>query len=259
MRSGVCRVQERIRLLRKFICDKKDERESLKKDSKRRIVKIKMKILFLGDSITDAGRNKDVNGHLYGYGYGFVRIIADRLLGKTPGKHEIINRGIDGNRSVDLYARIKNDVWNLCPDLISILVGVNDIWHEIDSKNGVALSRFEKVYRMMIEDTIEALPNVKIILCEPFLLKGKATENTVEQPDRYERFCEIYEYAKVVKKLAEEYSLPFLPLQKPLVSATENSKVEYYLHDGVHPQVSGARLIADEWLKLFTEVYKENE
>ena len=98
------------------------------------------------------------------------------------------------------------------------------------------------------------MPNVKIILCEPFVLKGKATEDTLEQPDRYQRFCAIYDYAKVVKRLAEEYSLPFVPLQEVLSKAAETSKVEYYLHDGVHPQVAGARLIADEWLKTFADI-----
>ena len=213
-----------------------------------------MKILFFGDSITDAGRNREAQGHLYGYGYGFVRMIADELLGKTPWAHEIINRGINGERSVDLYARIKKDVWNLQPDIVSILMGANDVWHEIDSNNGVELDRYENVYRMMIEDTRKALPNAKIILCEPFFLKGKATDNTEEQPDRYQRFCALYDYAKVVKKLAEEYSLPFVPLQETLSKAAETSKVEYYLHDGVHPQVAGARLIADEWLKVFAEL-----
>lgn len=212
-----------------------------------------MKILFYGDSITDAGRNRDCLTHISSLGYGYVRVIADRLTGHNPEKYEVINTGIGGNRVVDLYSRIKSDAWNLKPDVISILIGVNDVWHEVDGKNGVELDRFEAVYRMMIADTKKALPNVRLILCEPFVLRGGATNSTAEMPDRYERFCEVYNYAKVVKKLADEFNLPFLPLQKPLTEAAENSKAEYYLSDGVHPATAGATLIADEWLKLFKE------
>ncbi|MBQ1213341.1 MAG: hypothetical protein IIX69_08000, partial [Clostridia bacterium] len=96
-----------------------------------------MKILFFGDSITDAGRNRDNPNMQSGLGYGYVRVIADRLLGEKPDSHTIINTGISGNRIVDLYARIKTGVWQHEPELISILIGINDIWHEITHKNGV--------------------------------------------------------------------------------------------------------------------------
>ena len=210
-----------------------------------------MKIVFFGDSITDAGRKYEESSHIGTLGVGFVRLIADRLQGKNPEQYEIINRGISGNRVVDLYARVKRDVWNLKPDVISILIGVNDIWHEIDNQNGVDLQRFTTVYRMLIEDTLRALPNVKIILCEPFVLPGAATNNTEAMPNRYERFCQVYEYAKAIKALAEEFGLPFLPLQEKFIEGAEKSKAEYYLSDGVHPHIAGATLIADEWMKLF--------
>ena len=77
---------------------------------------------------------------------------------------------------VDLYARIKKDVWNLKPDVLSILIGVNDVWHEIGSRNGVEIDRFERVYRTLIKETLERLPDCKIMLLEPFVLKGAATE-----------------------------------------------------------------------------------
>ncbi len=212
-----------------------------------------MKILFFGDSITDAGRNRENPEHVSGLGVGYVRVVADRLIGKTANKYEIINRGISGNRVVDLYSRIKCDCWNLNPDVISILIGVNDVWHEVTRKNGVELDRFEKVYRMMIEDTKKALPDVKMILCEPFVLKGAATQDTEEIPDRYQQFLAVYEYAKVVKKLAEEYGLPFVALQEKFNVGAAKNGVEYYLNDGVHPWVGGATLIADEWVKVFEE------
>ena len=210
-----------------------------------------MKILFFGDSITDAGRARTANGHISELGHGYVRVLADRLTGADPEKYEVINRGISGNRIVDLYARVKCDVWNEEPDLISVLIGINDIWHEIGHKNGVELDRFERVYRMLIEDTIKVLPNTKMILCEPFVLEGCATVE--EGTDKFERFCEVYEYAKVVEKLAKEFNFPYVKLQQKFTEKAKESKAEYYLSDGVHPHTAGATLIADEWMKVFNE------
>jgi len=204
-----------------------------------------MKILFYGDSITDASRNRQAESGPSSLGYGYVRDIAGAIYGEDPLKHEIINRGISGNRIVDLYARIKGDFWNLKPDLISILIGVNDVWHEINYQTGVEIDRFEAMYRMLIEDTKKVLPDLKIILCEPFVLKGRATE------EKYEEFLYTKEYAKVVKKLAEEYGLYFLPLQEKLDEKAKLYGDTAYLADGVHPDVAGAKLIADEWVALF--------
>lgn len=213
------------------------------------------RILFFGDSITDAGRDRNNNQphHRGSYGNGYPIFVTGELYKKDPTVYEVFNRGISGNRIVDLYARIKSDVWNLKPDVLSILIGINDIWHEVDWKNGVEIDRFEKMYRLLIEETLKALPNVKIVLCEPFVLEGEATQNTEENPDRYAQFCEVYEYAKVVKKLAEDYNLFFLPLQETLCEKAEQFGANYVLVDGVHPAIGGAAIIAEEWLKLFNE------
>ena len=204
-----------------------------------------MKILMFGDSITDAYRNRETDNDISSYGHGYVKYVAGDLLCENPEKYEIINRGISGNRIVDLYARIKCDCWNLNPDFISILIGVNDVWHEIGSENGVEIDRFEKVYRMLIEDTKKALPNTKILLCEPFVLCGTATEHA------YDKFLEVKEYAKVVKKLAEEYGLFFLPLQQLVEDYAKKHTVEVCLWDGVHPNIAGAKLIANAWVEFF--------
>ena len=209
------------------------------------MAKKEVKILFYGDSITDMGRSRDRDEQAFGYGVGYVNSVASTLKYEDPEKYEIINRGISGNRVVDLYARIKADIWNHKPDVISVLIGINDIWHEIHGGNGVDLKRFEKVYRMLIEDTKERLPNVKFILCEPFVLKGCATE------DKYEEFCEVKKYAAVVKRLAEEYNIPFVALQDKFDEAAEKHGAVHYLYDGVHPDVAGGKLIAEEWLKIF--------
>ena len=213
-----------------------------------------IKILFFGDSITDAQRKREPSENISPLGFGFVRSIADELLGQTHNQYEIINKGISGHRIVDLYSRVKIDVWNHKPDVLNILVGVNDILHEIKYCNGVELERFERIYRMLIEDTKKALPDTQIILCEPFVLEGAETKNTEEMPDRYERFLEVYKYAKVVKKLAEEFDLPFIELQEKFTKKAQEYGVEKYLFDGVHPHVAGARLIAQEWLKEFKKL-----
>ncbi len=207
-----------------------------------------MKILFYGDSITDMGRSREYDGKAFGYGVGYVNFVAGDLLYKDPEAYTILDRGISGNRIVDLYARIKADVWNLEPDVLSILIGVNDIWHEIGGQNGVDIKRWEKVYRMLLEDTLERLPNLKIIICEPFVLENEAIA------DIYPRLVGVKEYAAVAKKLAEEYKLTFVPLQAALDKAAENGRGKYYLYDGVHPDAAGARLIANEWLKAFNNL-----
>ncbi|MBP5308085.1 MAG: SGNH/GDSL hydrolase family protein [Clostridia bacterium] len=205
-----------------------------------------MKILFFGDSITDMCRNREPNiPAIWTYGNGYPFVVASELFRKNPLKHTIINRGISGNRVVDLYARIKADVWNEQPDVLSILIGINDLWHEVDYGNGVDLVRWEKVYRMLIEDTLKRLPDVKIIICEPFVLYSPMIEKA------YPTLKEVVGYSAVAKKLAAEYGLYFLPLQKKFDEAAEKFGVEPYLFDGVHPDIAGATLIADEWVKLF--------
>ena len=206
-----------------------------------------MKIDFFGDSITDAFRNREATNTNDRFGCGFVAQLAAKLFAQNPLGYEIKNAGIGGNRIVDLYARIKKDVWNESPDVLSILIGVNDVWHEIGAQNGVEIDRFERMYRMLLEDTLARLPNVKIILCEPFVLEGTATQ------EKFDRFLEVKEYAKVVKNLAKEYGLYFLPLQEKLEKAGKEYSPELYLGDGVHPAMAGAKLIANEWLALFKE------
>ena len=168
-----------------------------------------MKILFQGDSITDAGRNREQ----LCLGKGYPVMIGGELGAHFPGKYTFDNKGVSGNRIVDVYARIKVDCWNLEPDVISLLIGVNDVWHEFGNKNGVEPERFEKVYRMLIEDTKAKLPNIKFMLMEPFVLPGRATEAA------WEDFSgTVYQLAEIVQKLAKEYNLSFVPLQEKLIS-----------------------------------------
>ena len=195
------------------------------------------------------GRDRTSDMGAFSFGHGYSNIIASQLLKSNPLRYEMYNRGISGDRIVDLYARIKRDVWNVQPNVLSILIGVNDVWHDLgENPNGVDIVRYEKVYRTIIEETKERLTDVKFILCEPFVLKGSATE------EQYTKFLKVKDYAKVVKRLAEEYSLYFLPLQKILDEAAEKFGADKFLYDGVHPSLAGAGLIADAWLNLFRNI-----
>lgn len=204
-----------------------------------------MKILFLGDSITDVGRNTN-NGSLISMGQGYALMVSGQLSVRYPGRFSFVNRGISGNRSVDIYARIKADCWNLQPDVISILVGVNDVWHEFAAGNGVESDRFYRVCRALVTDTQAALPDAKLMLLEPFVLQGTATEKNWEAFRR-----EVFLRAEAVKKIAEETGARFVPLQDTLESACSSCPASYWLGDGVHPTPAGHQLIADAWVKAF--------
>ena len=204
-----------------------------------------MKILFLGDSVTDAGRNRQEGG-LWHMGQGYPVMCAGELSHKYPTKYEFINRGVSGNRITDLYARIKQDCWNLQPDILSILVGINDVGHEVNRGDGVEDNRFEAVYRMLLEDTLKRLPNLKIILMEPFCLA------VPHRPDDWGAFRKGAEAkSRIVEKLAREFGCTFVPLQRHFDKACELAPAAYWIGDGVHPTPAGNWLIAEEWLKAF--------
>ena len=209
-------------------------------------------ILFQGDSITDCGRHRE---RFEFVGDGYVQLVKAQLGFECPEQYEFQNRGIGGNRIVDVYARIKSDIINLKPDVMSILVGVNDVWQELDEQNGVGAEKFEKIYCMMIEEIKEALPNVKIMIMEPFCLRAKATDNTEEQPDRWNTFqTEVKKRAEKARKVAEKYQLPFITLQDKFDALAKTTENTYWLRDGVHPTQMGHELIKREWLKVFSEL-----
>ena len=199
-------------------------------------------ILFQGDSISDINRSVDVKdaNHNRVLGIGFCNYIAARLLRERPAdKLKFYNKAIGGNRIVDLYARWKIDALNLKPDVISILIGINDTWHRFSKQNGVDPRRYETVYRMLLEDTKEHLPKVRLILCEPFAYRcGVVTEEWIE---------ELVQRQQTVKKLAEEFGAIFVPFQSALDKVLESAPPEYWVGDGVHPTLAGHWVLAECW------------
>ena len=202
--------------------------------------------LFQGDSITDADRRRD---DINNFGYGYPNIVAAKYLSEFPNEFTFINKGISGNRIVDLYARIKIDLINLKPDYLSILIGINDVWHELSSENGVDNEKFKKILSMLIEEVKEALPEIKIIMLEPFVLKGPATE------EKWATFRSETELrAKTVKEVSEKYNLGFVPLQDKFDELSKNTETTYWLADGVHPTAAGhgviAKAVSEEFDKM---------
>ncbi len=213
------------------------------------------KILLQGDSITDCYRPRENDRFL---GSGYPEFVKAEIVYKYGKEYELINRGVSGNRITDLYSRVKQDIINLKPDYLSILIGVNDFWHELEYNNGVDTDKFETMYCLLIDTIKEALPNIKIFLLEPFVLKYSSTRNTEEQPERWNNFNNgVRERAAAVKRVAEKYSLPFIPLQKILDEETERLEIEDVTVDGVHPTPTGHLIISREWLKTFESIINE--
>lgn len=201
-------------------------------------------ILFQGDSITDVGRDRANIGDL---GKGYPNLVAGCLGFENPEKYTFIDKGVSGNRIVDVYARIKDDILNLKPDVMSILIGVNDVWHEYDWNNGIDTKKFDKLYRMLIDEIKAALPEIKIMILEPFCLLGPATEKNWDKGFD----ADVKSKASVAKKVAEDYGIPFIPLQSKFDEAAKNTENTYWLFDGVHPTTAGHELIKREWIKTF--------
>ena len=203
-----------------------------------------MRILFQGDSITDAGRDRN---NLWSLGTGYPLLVSASLGLAMPQKFEFINKGISGNRIVDVYARIKSDIINLKPDVMSLLIGINDVWHELgDSPNGVDADKFFKIYSMLIEEVKEALPDIKIMILEPFVLKGCST---TEHWDYF--YTEAKKRAEMARKIAQKYDLPFIELQDGFDELCKEAGEGYWLGDGVHPTPMGHEFIKNKWLDAF--------
>jgi lysophospholipase L1-like esterase len=210
------------------------------------------RILFQGDSITDCGRDRN---NFWGMGGGYPNFVKAELGMDYPNEYEFINRGVSGDRIVDVYARIKKDFINLKPDYASLLIGVNDTWHEINVENGVETEKFEKIYSMLLDEIFEALPNLKLFLIAPYVLEGSGTCNTEEQPQKWETFKkDVCDKAAVVKRLASKYNVPVIDLQVHFDKVCEFTPNEYWAYDGVHPTACGHELIKRLWIEMFNEI-----
>ncbi|MCF7566846.1 SGNH/GDSL hydrolase family protein [Sabulilitoribacter arenilitoris] len=203
--------------------------------------------LFQGDSITDGkrSRNKDWN-HVMGHGYAYL--IASRLwFDYTNEDLMFYNRGISGNKITDLNARWQQDTIDLNPDVLSILIGVNDVPKIIE--NEYSIKKWEETYIQVLDKTIKALPNTQIILCEPFILPSNnmvRIDWTKEKTESYQSV--ISEMQKIVRQLADAYKATLIELQQPFLDACKKAPAKYWIWDGVHPMPAGHELIARTWI-----------
>lgn len=210
------------------------------------------KILFMGDSITCAARNKEDPSHL---GFGYAAMIAEVLENAQPGAYEVINRGINGNHIVDMYARMRRDIINHQPDYVSILAGVNGVLAEFERQDGISLKKFEKIYTMLIEELLEALPDAKIMILEPLVLPGRLSSDNEIHPHRWDVLSkEVPLRAQAAKRIAEKNNLKFVPLREVFEKANVDVPEDYLLKDGVHPTPEGYELIKETWLEAFREL-----
>ncbi|MBQ6863804.1 MAG: lysophospholipase [Clostridia bacterium] len=207
--------------------------------------------LFQGDSITDASRDDEeiVNA---GLGCGYAFFLASEFEKQHQGMLRFINRGDSGDRITDVYARIKEDIINLKPDIMSILIGINDVSHELTMQCGVSPKKFRMIYEMLIDEIKECLPEIRIIIMEPFVLKGTATEKLWT-----EFYTEVRKMAAISQQVAEKYGFDFVPLQDKFDALSNDKNAGYWSEDGVHPTIAGHHLIKEELQKVLEKYINE--
>ena len=212
-----------------------------------RLIKAGDTILFQGDSITDAGRKREDNiasqpNHQPAMGEGYAWLAAATLLLDRPGDDlKIFNRGISGNKVHELDERWQEDCVALRPDVVSILIGVNDIWHTINGKFDSTVEKYVARYRTLVERTRRELPDARIVICEPFVTRTGAVN------DKW--FPEFDGYRGAAERIAKEIEAPFVEFQKMFDAASKIAAPEHWAYDGVHPTWAGAAMMAHTWLK----------
>lgn len=197
------------------------------------------RILFQGDSITDGnrGRNQDPN-HILGHGYQFI--VSCKYGAELAERHLVfMNRGISGNRVSDLANRWQTDTLDLKPDVLSILIGINDL------DSGVTAEQFEQQYDQLLANTLQTLPHVKLVLCEPF---GLPVAGKKQAWEKFRADLEIRQ--AIVARLGARYHAPVVHFQKVFDEATKRAPADHWIWDGIHPTYSGHQLMADEWIRI---------
>jgi len=204
-------------------------------------------ILLQGDSITDAGRDRGAyyanNGR--GMGGGYVYQIVAEMLGSQPEqKYRFYNRGISGNKVYQLAERWEDDCLQLSPDVLSVLIGVNDFWHTLSSGYSGTVETYDSDFRQLLDRTREALPGVRLIIGEPFAVERGTAINSNWYP-------EFPRYQQAARNIARDYEAVFIPYQKIFDEALKKAPVDYWCPDGVHPSMAGGYLMKAAWIEAF--------
>jgi lysophospholipase L1-like esterase len=216
-------------------------------DTKMRLEKDDI-ILFQGDSITDWGRNpKETKASTSGMlGNSYPLIAAAGILSTYPDKNlHVYNKGVSGNKVYQLADRWDDDFLALKPTVISILVGVNDLFHAIRNGYAGTIETYRTDYKKLLDRTKQALPDVKLIIGEPFLTKGIRPESE----NWYPRFAA---FQAAAREMADTCSAAFIPYQQIFDNALDTAPAKYWSLDGIHSSVAGAGLMAKAWLEAVT-------
>ena len=199
-------------------------------------------VLFQGDSITDSGRNRTATepNTAGGLGSGYPLLVASAVLAERATRElQFYNRGVSGNKVPDLQQRWITDTLDLKPDVLSILIGVNDFWHTLTHGYTGTVQDYEQQYSALLDDTRQALPSVHLIVLEPFVLRTGAVDA------RW--FPEFDQRRAAAARVASHARATFVPLQAIFNQHTRSAPPEYWAADGVHPTPAGHAVIAEQW------------
>ncbi|MFU8779700.1 MAG: SGNH/GDSL hydrolase family protein [Kiritimatiellia bacterium] len=195
-------------------------------------------VLFQGDSITDAGRSRE---NLDDLGKGYAMMTASWIGALYPECNiKFLNRGISGNRAINLQNRWEKDCLELKPTWVSIMIGINDTWRAFDSNDPTSPEEYQVAYDAILADTQEKL-DAQIVLIEPFVLPHPA--------DRKAWRADLNPRIDIVRELAIKYDAILVPMDGIFAEACTRREPAYWAADGVHPSLAGHALIAQSWLQ----------
>lgn len=228
------------------------------------------RILFIGDSITDGGwgrsggsmaaaeeRNQRDLNHLYGHS--FMLFAAAHLESRYPERgDQFFNRGISGYTLRDLNDRWEHDVAAIQPDLLSILIGTNDVAKALERPDQpFDIAAWEAMYRALLDRTRTLLPRVELVLCTPFAAE---TGRLRKASDNARREADLAACCEVVRRLATDYNarlVEFDTLFEELQEQHPNVAGEHWIWDGIHPTAAGHRLMADRWIEVVGPLFEQ--
>jgi len=209
-------------------------------------------ILFQGDSITDGGRRRDryYANDSSGMGGGYVNMLVGQLLKSYPGQNmTIYNRGISGHKVFQLANRWNEDCLQLEPDVLSLMIGVNDFWHTLTHDYKGTIDVYKNDLSALLDRTLQSNPDLKMIIGEPFAVEGGSAVSQF-----FDGTFDEYRYAS--KEVAEQFGASFLPYHKIFKEASIIGGPNHWCPDGVHPSLAGCALMADHWMKIFETLWK---
>ncbi|HEY4061071.1 MAG TPA: SGNH/GDSL hydrolase family protein [Puia sp.] len=202
-------------------------------------------VLFQGDSITDAHRKRDdmAANSPAALGTSYPFLAGAELLYRYSGKNlKCFNKGVSGNKVYQLAERWDADCLDLKPTVLSILVGVNDFWHTLVNGYKGTIQTYKDDYKTLLDRTKQKLPDVKLIIGEPYAVIGVKSVDEKWYPA-------FNDYRHAAREIADSFGAAFIPYQEIYDKAQKSAPGSYWTVDGVHPSLAGARLMAQAWLE----------